>query len=584
LDLAPESDTGVKGDQRTELGTVSLIGTASPDAVMTLLKGSTLVASAQADASGAFRFDDVTLDQEVNDLTVKAIDTQGNPRTLTRTFYHNSAPTVASPVADVQVTTDSQDTILNLPAVFSDADVNTLVQFNTSAGTFDVELFDQQAPQAVANFLAYVTAGDYANSIFHRSVPGFVIQGGGFTFQSSPPDINAVPAGAAVVNETGISNQAGTVAMAKLGSDPNSATSQFFFNLVDNSRGGPSLDSQNGGFTAFGALRGNGQQVVNQLAAIPTQDRSDYAKFPGVFSNIPLQNYPQPPAGDFPTDTAVANYALVNGVSVVRQPDPRSGDALTFEVNSSNPAVVTATPTGPQLVLHAVGPTGIAVITLTATDANGATATTQFTVTVNPPGGDTDKPTVQVVSPGSGQSFAANPTIQGQATDNVAVVQVQAQVNEGSFQDITFDARGIFSFTPALATDGTADGAHTLTFRARDAAGNLSSLAVFHFRLDATAPSVTIFSPPSGQTFATNPTVQGQVTDNAGVARLQAQVDGGEFQNVAFDGQGNFSFTPGLPADGSANGTHTVTFRAQDLAGNTSDPAVLSYTLELTTP
>jgi cyclophilin family peptidyl-prolyl cis-trans isomerase len=384
LDLAPESDTGIPGNQRTELGTVSLIGTASPNAVMTLLKGSTLVASAQADASGAFRFDNVTLDQEVNDLTVKAIDTQGNPRTLTRTFYHNSAPTVAGPVSNFSVHVGAQDTILNAPTIFSDADVNTMLQFNTSAGTFNVELFNQQTPKTVANFLNYVTSGRYANSIFHRSVPGFVIQGGGFTIHANPPSSSlvAVPTDAAVVNEPGISNQAGTIAMAKLGNDPNSATSQFFFNLVDNSRGGPSLDSQNGGFTAFGALRGNGQQVVNQLAAIPTQDRSG-GNASSPFTNIPLQNYPQPPAGNFPGDTTAANYALINSVSVVHQPDPRTGDGLTFQVTTSDPTIVSAgSASGSQVVLHYPGKTGTATITVTATDKNGASAQTSFTVTV----------------------------------------------------------------------------------------------------------------------------------------------------------------------------------------------------------
>ena len=100
--------------------------------------------------------------------------------------------------------------------------------------------------------------------------------------------------------------------MAKLGGNPNSATSQFFFNLVDNSRGSPQLDTQNGGFTAFGQIR-DGVPVVTALAAIPTQDRSD-SNGDGVpdnaFGAIPLQNYPQPPAGNFPTDTTLANTRL----------------------------------------------------------------------------------------------------------------------------------------------------------------------------------------------------------------------------------------------------------------------------------
>src|SRR5262249_22680638 len=227
----------------------------------------------------------------------------------------NSAPTVAGPIAPFHVNSGAQATFLNMPAIFSDTDVSTLIHFNTNLGGFDVELFDQQTPQTVANLISYIQSGAYANSIFHRTVSDFVIQGGGFEFHTNPNRLDSVTTHAAVQNEPGISNQIGTIAMAKLGGDPNSATSQFFFNLADNSRGNPMLDTQNGGFTAFGQVRGDGMTVVSALAAIPTQDRA------GVFTDIPLQNYPAPPAGSFPSDTTPANYAFINSVSVTRQHD-----------------------------------------------------------------------------------------------------------------------------------------------------------------------------------------------------------------------------------------------------------------------
>ncbi len=144
----------------------------------------------------------------------------------------------------------------------------TTVRMRTSLGVIDIELMDNAAPATVANFLSYVTSGAYVNSFFHRSVPGFVIQGGGYGLDSKANAIYAIPANPPVINEfsPARSNKRGTIAMAKLGGNPNSATNQWFFNLADNSA---NLDSQNGGFTVFGQVAGNGMQVVDAIAARP---------------------------------------------------------------------------------------------------------------------------------------------------------------------------------------------------------------------------------------------------------------------------------------------------------------------------
>src|SRR5262245_2471294 len=144
----------------------------------------------------------------------------------------------------------------------------TTVRMSTSLGVIDIELFDAEAPATVANFLNYVTSGVYVNSFIHRSVPGFIIQGGGYGWDGSQNRYYNVPANPAVVNEysPNRSNRRGTIAMAKLGGDPNSATNQWFFNLADNSA---NLDNQNGGFTVFGRVIGNGMQVVDAIAARP---------------------------------------------------------------------------------------------------------------------------------------------------------------------------------------------------------------------------------------------------------------------------------------------------------------------------
>ena len=107
-------------------------------------------------------------------------------------------------------------------------DRTTVVRVETPLGSFEVELFPDVAPITVANFLKYVSAGDYENSFFHRSVPGFVIQGGGYAFENGEPV--AIATRAAIINEFGRSNLRGPPAMAKQPGDPNSATNQWLLN------------------------------------------------------------------------------------------------------------------------------------------------------------------------------------------------------------------------------------------------------------------------------------------------------------------------------------------------------------------
>jgi cyclophilin family peptidyl-prolyl cis-trans isomerase len=285
----------------------------------------------------------------------------------------NNPPTVRTPISDVNVAQNASPTVLNLSGNFADADVvGTIVHLNTSQGGIDLLLDDQQTPLTVANFLNYVNSGRYNSTIFHRSVSNFVIQGGGFGFDPNLTSFPAVQTDAPVLNEPGISNTVGTVAMAKLGNDPNSATSQFFFNLADNSS---NLDNQNGGFTVFATVQGNGMQVVNALAAIPTQDRSSTNS---AFTNLPLVNYPSSDM-NFPKDTTAANYALINSATVTR-----TSDELSYSVvNNTNPGLVTTSVTGRSLTLtYTAGQTGTAAITVQATDKMGASVTTTFNVTV----------------------------------------------------------------------------------------------------------------------------------------------------------------------------------------------------------
>jgi cyclophilin family peptidyl-prolyl cis-trans isomerase len=376
FDLNAASDTGAVGDRTTGLASVTLVGTTTPRAVVRLIQTG---AAVTADATGAFRFNNVPLTVGANTLTARAQTTGGRvPTTITVTRL--AAPTLKTALAPVSVAVGASRTV-DLAGSFDDADiVNTQVRFNTSAGPVNVELFDRQAPKTVANFLNYVRDGDYTDSIFHRKVNSFILQGGGFTFEAgATPTLAAIPTDPPVQNEPDVvnrSNLRGTLAMAKLEGNPNSATDQFFFNLGNNAA---NLDNQNGGFTVFGKVASAADQaIVDQLAAIPTQNQGTAADLPaiqqGVFSAIPLTNYT---GTDFPSDTTRANYAIIDGVTIVSQPE-----ALTYTVvGSTNPAVATATVTNNLLIIQG-GTAGSTTLTIRATDKSGNTAQTTVVVTV----------------------------------------------------------------------------------------------------------------------------------------------------------------------------------------------------------
>jgi peptidyl-prolyl cis-trans isomerase A (cyclophilin A) len=182
----------------------------------------------------------------------------------------------------------------------------TVVEVQTVLGNFQVNLFDQTTPETVENFLSYVTSGSYANTVVHRTQPNFVMQSGGFSYNNSFPP-SSIQAGAPVVNEPVYSNVRGTIAMAKLGGNPNSATSQWFINVNNNAS---NLDVQNGGFTVFGQVIGDGMDVVDAITNTPNFN------FGGAFTTIPLRDYTSADqsAGTVPTDS---NLVMITDVVVV---------------------------------------------------------------------------------------------------------------------------------------------------------------------------------------------------------------------------------------------------------------------------
>ncbi len=155
---------------------------------------------------------------------------------------------------------------------------NTTVLMKTSLGDVKIELWADKAPETVKNFLAYVDGKFYDGTIFHRVIPNFMIQGGGFT-----PDMKQKPTKAPVKNEASsdVQNKRGTLAMART-SDPHSATAQFFINVVDNGFLDHQDDSGRGfGYCVFGKVT-EGLDVVDKIKAVRT-------KTAGQFENVPVQ-------------------------------------------------------------------------------------------------------------------------------------------------------------------------------------------------------------------------------------------------------------------------------------------------------
>jgi cyclophilin family peptidyl-prolyl cis-trans isomerase len=209
----------------------------------------------------------------------------------------------------------------------------TQVRLATSFGNINVQLLPQSAPKTVANFLSYVNSGAYDVSFFHRSVAGFVVQGGGYDIANN--QITQIPSAAPVAGEGGVSNLRGTIAVA-LSSGPNSGTNQFFFNLVDNSQ---QLDgtAAGGPFTVFARVSDDASlAVMDNIAAAGVV----HAAVP--FDSLPVVNF----SGN---TVQVQNLIYVNSVD-----DVLPAGSADFLASAS-----------PTQVNVAAGATGTATVTVT---------------------------------------------------------------------------------------------------------------------------------------------------------------------------------------------------------------------------
>lgn len=174
-----------------------------------------------------------------------------------------------------------------VPAAF--AAQATQVKVDTNMGAFVIELNAKAAPKTVENFLAYVKSGFYKNTLFHRVIPNFMIQGGGFVMGMEEKDTRAP---IALESRNGLSNVRGTIAMART-NDPNSATSQFFINVRDNRFLDANQAQDGNGYAVFGKVV-SGMSTVDAIAQVKTHSV-------GYYDDVPIR------------DVVIKNMSVIKG-------------------------------------------------------------------------------------------------------------------------------------------------------------------------------------------------------------------------------------------------------------------------------
>jgi cyclophilin family peptidyl-prolyl cis-trans isomerase len=301
---------------------------------------------------------------------------------LTFIFYlfiwsHSYAkqPSVKASIGDRLLPTNAPSLSINLTNYITADAATNLVRVTTSLtssnGTplgFTLQLFPDRAPRTVANFLSYVNDGAYENTLIHRSVPGFIVQTGGFDYWGNqiPTWTNIVPSETA----NGLSNIRGTVAMALVGSDSNSATDQWFVNLANNSQMDTSYEytnnlgvlTTNPPFTVFAQVIGTGMNTVDAVAALPI-----YRNLNAPFNELPLLST------NTTNPVALTNLVHISRVATIPY-FALSSDSAAYAPRISNSTLFIDYTGGTN------PPTSPVTISLFATDTNGLTTNSSFQV------------------------------------------------------------------------------------------------------------------------------------------------------------------------------------------------------------
>ena len=470
---------------------------------------------------------------------------------------------IVTAIADQTFATNAPAQSISLVGRFDNPLVTgTVVRFTTnSAAPNDkvfVELFDQAGPGrtrttplTTANFLAYANAGRYQNTILHRSVPGFIVQAGGFTQPTAPSgqaggSPTTIATYAPVTNEPGNSNIRGTIAMAKVGGNPNSATDQWFFNLADNRA---NLDSQNEGFTAFGQVLGTGMSVVDSLAAVPFYGAVDFYNN-GALTDLPLRNIPNP----------IPNPFVIQPSQFVAFPTIVPVKELIYTATTSSSSLV-STAIGVDGILRltpVVNAVGIATVTVRAASRFNVADFVEdsFTVTLRQ-ATVPSAPSITSTLAGNGQVTVgwAAPTNTGGSPITNYLVKYSAN-NGLTFTNFVHPVSAALSCVVTGLTNGT-------PYRFKVVAVNSSGISPPSTLSSPSAPFLA-FTQPQGL-YATSPSTTAPVTVatvpttyfNVLTGELQFDPAGRDVTSLILNTSINF-FQYGQGQNGGATSSNTV--------------------------
>ena len=466
--------------------------------------------------------------------------------------------TLIQEVPDVEVGADSHSIALNHH--FDDTEISgSVAEVATPFGTFFIETYDDITPQTAANFVQLVNEDRYRDMFFHRLAPGFVLQGGGYSWLSTESNAGTVQNNGTVQNEFdnwfdpqlgGLAegtplNTRGTIAMAKLGGDPNSATSQWFVNLSDNSE---NLDGQNGGFTVFAHVLFDGMTVVDTLAGLSR-----------VNAGAPLDSLP---VRDFEAGTSLTRDHLIISQTTLR-------NELAFEISgNTNSDIVAATLIAGQLQLTAAdGATGSTEITIVATDLQGNSVSDTFTVAITAPAATTITGPVDV--------DGSRPTIEWNSIANATGYELW--VNHVGVQNAIIRETSLTtnSFTPA---QDLADGQYRAWVRTKNESGASDWSAAFNFTIGLQAPSaVSITSPSESVSNETRPLIEWTESDGATEYDLWVNHVGVQNQVIREQSLTTTNFTPDTDL---ADGTYRVWVLAKNAAGRSAWSAGRTFQIQ----
>ncbi len=390
-------------------------------------------------------------------------------------------PEASTPVVHTPLVLPKQNPgvsgFIDISTLFRDPERGKGAWFYLAGESIIIALHDTATPKTVNNFLSYVERKDYDSSYIHRSIPGFIFQGGGYT----PATVGAVPtawrevtARDPVQNEPGISNTPYTIAFAKRatlssgerGTPRDSATSEWFFNV--GSANPLNLDFQNGGFTAFGEVVGTvGQGLVNGINSLVTKDYNAVIIGPpsGAFSQVPVLES----AANAPNTPGPNTLLRIDSIT----PCP----PLAIDIaESTNPGVLTASVEGMLLYIESKGATGTSNVTLRATNLDGNTVTYVLPITIE-----------DVTGPGVGLTKIRGTRplgsllVKGRASDNVELGRWRYRVNRGSWVN-----GGMLSGKSAAITEkmsGFRSGKNIIEIEVFDKKGNSSGILKQTFTL-----------------------------------------------------------------------------------------------------